>query len=73
MIHGLETDVTVRSWIWRPSHPVPSIPQLHAIGNGVRIPFRSGFPLTLTTNFREASCNSDGEFVARLTQPTNLV
>jgi hypothetical protein len=72
--HALEAVVTFRSWIRRPYRPAPSIaPLQHAIGNLVGTPFLSGFPLTLTANFPEASCNSDGEFVARLTQSTNLV
>ena len=54
--HALEADVIVGSWIHRP----PSIAPLRAIGNGIRIPILSGFPLTLIANFREASCtNSD--------------
>jgi hypothetical protein len=72
--HALEAVVTARSWIRRPYRPAPSIaPFQHAIGNVVGIPFLSGFPLTLTASFRGASCNSGREFVARLTQSTNLV
>ena len=53
----------VGSWIHRP----PSIAPFRAIGNAVRVPILSRFPLLLTANFREASCtNSDREAAATI-------
>ena len=68
--HALEEDVIVGSWIHRPF----SIAPFRAIGNAVRIPILSGFPLTLTANFREASCTiPTGKSQQRLMHSTNLV